>query len=52
MNYSYRNYTAIYYRSHRSATIRNSNNIEKQRKKIIQHMTVMMLQQSAWKHTH
>jgi len=31
MNYSYRNYTAIYGRSHESATIRNSdNNIEKQ----------------------
>jgi len=31
MNYSYRNYTAIYGRRHMSATIRNSdNNIEKQ----------------------
>jgi len=44
MNYSYRNYTAIYGRSHMSVTTRNSeNNIEKQRKKII-HVTVMMLQ--------
>ena len=45
MNYSYRNYTAIYGTSHVSATIRKSeNNIEKPWKKIIQHMTVMLLQ--------
>ena len=45
INYSYRNYTAINGRSHVSATIRNcDNNMEKQWKKIIQQMTVMMLQ--------
>ena len=30
MNYSYRNYTAIYGRRHESAKIRNSDNMEKQ----------------------
>jgi len=48
MNYryrNYRNYTAICGRGHTIATTRNSdNNIEQQWKKIIQHMTVMMLQ--------
>ena len=37
MNYNYRNYTAIYGTGHVSATVRNSDNIENQGKKIIQH---------------
>ena len=37
MNYSYRNYTALYGRDDVSATIRNSDNRGKQWKKIIQH---------------
>jgi hypothetical protein len=50
MNYSYRNETSIYGRSHMTATKRNSDNIEKELKKI-KHMTGIMLQFSMKIHT-